>query len=197
MAIKVDCSACGKKLRAKDRYAGRRATCPACGRAIHVPVRVPATPNGEASPLPSRRRPTTAQNLTKIAAEDGEEDYVAPAFRPLGSSSPDVVPPGHRGARPAMAGRNGSRRRRGLPRDPWYDSLSRSLGLVSMGIGGAILILGLRVNHERGGGGPGALLVVGCSLAALIAGAGVLLLADVARSLRRLSRLADRDEGIE
>jgi hypothetical protein len=66
-----------------------------------------------------------------------------------------------------------------------------------MGIGGAILIVGLRANHERGEGGQGALLVVGCSLAAVVAGAGVMLLADVARSLRRLSRHADRDAGAE
>jgi hypothetical protein len=64
---------------------------------------------------------------------------------------------------------------------------------MSLGIGGALLIIGLPANQVRGGGTQGAVLVVGCSLAALIAGAGLLLLADVARSLRRLSRLADRD----
>jgi hypothetical protein len=67
------------------------------------------------------------------------------------------------------------------------------LGLASHGIGGAMLIIGLPANWLRGGGGPGSVLVVGSSLAALIAGTGLLLLADVARSLRRLSRLADRD----
>jgi hypothetical protein len=41
--------------------------------------------------------------------------------------------------------------------------------------------------------GQGAVFVFGCSLMALVAGAGLLLLADMARSLRRLSRLADRD----
>jgi hypothetical protein len=67
------------------------------------------------------------------------------------------------------------------------------LGLASQGIGGAMLIIGLPANWLRGGGGPGFVLVIGCSLAALLAGTGLLLLADVARSLRRLCRLADRD----
>jgi hypothetical protein len=66
-----------------------------------------------------------------------------------------------------------------------------------MGIGVALLIIGLPANQLQGGGAPGAVLVVGCSLAALIAGAGLLLLADVVRCLRRLSRRADRDAGVE
>jgi hypothetical protein len=65
--------------------------------------------------------------------------------------------------------------------------------LASLGIGGALLIVGLPANLVRDGGTRGAAFVVGCSLVALIAGAGLLLLADVARSLRRLSPRADRD----
>jgi hypothetical protein len=60
-------------------------------------------------------------------------------------------------------------------------------------IGGAILIIGLPASQVQGGGTQGAALVVGYSLAALIAGAGLLLLADVARGLRRLSRRPHRD----
>jgi hypothetical protein len=66
-----------------------------------------------------------------------------------------------------------------------------------MGLGVAILLVGLPASREWGGGGSGAILVVACSLAALVAGVGILLLADVARSLRRLSRIADRDARAE
>jgi hypothetical protein len=68
---------------------------------------------------------------------------------------------------------------------------------VSLGVGGAILAIGLPANQARGGGGPGAALVVGCALAALVAGVGLLLLVDVARSLRRLGRGADGGAGVE
>jgi predicted RNA-binding Zn-ribbon protein involved in translation (DUF1610 family) len=37
MAIKVTCS-CGKKLRAKEEAAGKRAKCPACGNILTVPA---------------------------------------------------------------------------------------------------------------------------------------------------------------
>jgi DNA-directed RNA polymerase subunit RPC12/RpoP len=192
MAISVACSGCGTKFRAKDRHAGRRTKCPACGRAIVVPVGHRATPNGQATAPPSPQRPTAAQDVTRVGSGDREEEYVSPPFRPLGSS-PDIPSSGHHAPSPAKAGRSGSSRRRGSPRDPWYDPLSRSLGMASLGIGGALLILGLPAVQLRGGGAQGAVLVVGCSLAALIAGAGLLLLADMARSLRRLSRRADRD----
>jgi hypothetical protein len=62
-----------------------------------------------------------------------------------------------------------------------------------MGIGGAVLIIGLPINQARGGDALCAALVVGSALAASVAGAGLLLLADVARALRRVSRRVDRD----
>ena len=44
MAIKVTCS-CGKKLRAKDEAAGKRAKCPACGKIVVVPASPAPHPN--------------------------------------------------------------------------------------------------------------------------------------------------------
>ncbi len=38
MAISVDCSSCGKTLRAKDDAAGKTAKCPACGEKIQIPA---------------------------------------------------------------------------------------------------------------------------------------------------------------
>jgi hypothetical protein len=195
MAIKLACPGCGKKLRAKDKHAGRRTKCPACGRAIEVPV--PATPNGQTTPSPIRQRPAAAQDVARIGAgtDDGDEEYVSPPFRSPGSSPSGGSPPGHRVSRRTRGERGGSPRQRGSARDPWYDLLARPLGLASMGLGGAILLVGLPASREWGRGGSGAILVVACSLTALVAGVGTLLLADVARSLRRLSRGADRDAG--
>ena len=194
MAIKLACSGCGKKFSTQDRYAGRRTKCPACGEAIVVPVPLPPTPNGQATTRPSRQRSSGARDVAEIGSDAGDEHYVSPPFRPVGSS--DVTAPGYHAPGAARAQGSGSPGRQGSPHAPWYDLLSRSLGLASLGIGGALLIIGLPASQVRGGGAQGAALVVGCSLAALVAGAGLLLLADVSRSLRRLSRRADRDAGV-
>jgi len=37
MAISVDCSSCGKTLKAKDSAAGKTAKCPSCGELITIP----------------------------------------------------------------------------------------------------------------------------------------------------------------
>ncbi len=37
MAITFDCGTCGKKLKVKDEYAGKRAICPFCQAKISVP----------------------------------------------------------------------------------------------------------------------------------------------------------------
>ncbi|MGH7201936.1 MAG: hypothetical protein ACREJB_15120, partial [Planctomycetaceae bacterium] len=37
MAIVVDCEQCGRRLRARDEFAGRRAECPSCGHVQRIP----------------------------------------------------------------------------------------------------------------------------------------------------------------
>jgi DNA-directed RNA polymerase subunit RPC12/RpoP len=196
MSIKVACTACGKRLSAKDELGGRRTQCPACGGAIEVPSRVSAAPKRRSVPTP-RTAPPAAQELSGFEAvvDEDEGQYVSPPFRPPGSSAWHVLPEGRRPPNPARAGWNGSPRSRGLARERWLDPLSRSLGRASIGVGGGILIVGLSAHVARGGAVEGALLIVVGALAAMIAGSGLLLLADVARSLRRLSRRADRDAG--
>jgi hypothetical protein len=127
--------------------------------------------------------------------DDGEGGYVSPPFRSPGSSRSGAIPSGYHVPRPPLAGRPSPRR--GIARDPWPYLLSRLLGQGLLGIGGLILLVGVAVNQARGGGGPGAVLVAGGALVALVAGAGMLLLVDVARSLRRLSRGADGGAGVE
>jgi rRNA maturation protein Nop10 len=188
MTIKLTCSGCGSRFRVKDRYTGRRTKCPKCGGAIVVPVPHPATPNGRAKSVGSRQ---SARVMTRNGSAEVDKQYVSPPFQAPGSSN--LTAPGHHAPRPAKAERSGSPRRRNSRREPWYDLLSRSLGLASLAIGGASLIVGLPVNQMRGGGTLGAILVVGCALAASVSGAGLLLLGDVARAMRRVSRRADRD----
>src|SRR5262245_21467872 len=36
--IRIQCSACGQKLKVKDEYAGRRTECPGCGSGLTVPL---------------------------------------------------------------------------------------------------------------------------------------------------------------
>jgi DNA-directed RNA polymerase subunit RPC12/RpoP len=54
MAIVFHCE-CGKELRSKDDFAGKRTKCPACGAAILIPVPVKAEPAkaAEKKPAPS------------------------------------------------------------------------------------------------------------------------------------------------
>jgi hypothetical protein len=197
MAIKVACTACGKRISAKDDLAGGRTKCPACGEAIEVPSRVSAAPNRRSIPT-SPTLPPAAHDPLGFGAviDEGEDQYVSPPFRPPGSSAWHVLPPGRRPPGPGRARRNGSPRRRGPAHERWLDHLSRSLGQASIAVGGATLIVGLSAHAGRGGGVTGAVLIVGGALAALIAGAGLQLLVDVARSLRRLSRRADREAGV-
>ena len=37
MAIKILCQSCGRALRARDEFAGKRGECPYCGVVLHVP----------------------------------------------------------------------------------------------------------------------------------------------------------------
>jgi hypothetical protein len=197
MAIKVACTACGERLSAKDELGGRRTKCPACGGAIEVPARVSAAPNRRLNPPPSTWSPAAHDGTVfEAVIDEGEERYEAPPFRPPGSSPWHVLPAGHRPPRPASAGRSGSPRRRSPAHKRWLDLLSRSLGQASIAVGAAILIVGLSAHAARGGGVRGAVVIVGGALASLVAGSGLLLLADVARSLRRLSRRAEREAGV-
>ncbi len=37
MAIKLLCQSCGRPLRAREEFAGKRGECPYCGFMLHVP----------------------------------------------------------------------------------------------------------------------------------------------------------------
>lgn len=58
MAIRVFCPRCGKKLKAPDELAGKRARCPGCGAAVELPAAEPSAADGEGPPeqKPAARR---------------------------------------------------------------------------------------------------------------------------------------------
>src|SRR4051794_27375237 len=68
MAIQVSCQ-CGKQLRVKDEYAGRKGKCPACGGVIQIPAAEPdlfdlkdepAVAPKKVAPPPPRPSPVSA-----------------------------------------------------------------------------------------------------------------------------------------
>jgi len=65
MTISVECSACKKKLKAKDELAGKRAICPSCGQTIVVRGDMCASPPTSSTPF--------------CASEKGREPRAAPA----------------------------------------------------------------------------------------------------------------------
>ena len=64
MPIRFSCSACGKKLRVKDEYAGRRSKCPACGWGIVVPFE----PTWEESDSPAEPIPAPPPPLPGVSS---------------------------------------------------------------------------------------------------------------------------------
>ena len=62
MVIKFSCGACGKKIRAKDEYAGRQTKCPTCGWGLTVPMKSEwAAP--EATPVEPPPVPTGVKSV--------------------------------------------------------------------------------------------------------------------------------------
>lgn len=89
MAIKFVCS-CGKRLRARDEMAARRAMCPRCGAPVGVPALRPTHPGTAAAPMtPAERLRARRLPLAGILAQ---QDLSAVPER-----TPDVPP--HAGSR--------------------------------------------------------------------------------------------------
>lgn len=53
MSISFNCPACGKKVKAKEKYAGRQVQCPGCGADIGVPALDPVAAPSSAAAAPS------------------------------------------------------------------------------------------------------------------------------------------------
>src|SRR5438034_10143985 len=75
MPISVTCT-CGKRLKAKDEMAGKRARCPACGNSVLIP-------DPESEPAPYDLEPEPPRSAPSIARETdvgrpGAEERVPP-----------------------------------------------------------------------------------------------------------------------
>src|SRR6185437_4069168 len=81
MSISVVC-ACGKRLRARDEMAGKRATCPGCGGIMQVPAAEPVLAADDIAVAPRevsvRPRPVARQSVT---------------IEPVAKQAAAVVPP--------------------------------------------------------------------------------------------------------
>ena len=86
MPIEVQCE-CGKRLRARDESAGRRARCPQCGRIVTLP--------GAAAPPPPPPPVASRDTAAHEAYEDGDgpADQYAIASTPPAYSPPAYAPP--------------------------------------------------------------------------------------------------------
>lgn len=83
MAIELQCS-CGKWLRGKDRYAGRRVACPSCGEPLEVPALGASAPAAPVDP----------KELDKdlfAAAEKGDRQRLSELL--LQGANPNAVGP--------------------------------------------------------------------------------------------------------
>lgn len=74
MSIVVTCDTCGKKLKAPDKYEGKKGKCPTCGAAILVtrqaaaPEAAAADATGPAPAPQAEAQPATAPNAGQAAA---------------------------------------------------------------------------------------------------------------------------------
>ncbi|HLN29134.1 MAG TPA: hypothetical protein VK395_15400 [Gemmataceae bacterium] len=71
MPILVVCEVCGKKLKAPDDYAGRKAKCAQCGNIIHIGI--PADAEPQPQPKPPEREERAQRLPTKPKAQEPEE----------------------------------------------------------------------------------------------------------------------------
>jgi RsiW-degrading membrane proteinase PrsW (M82 family) len=109
MSIVVSCS-CGKRLRARDELAGKRAKCPGCGKALLVP---PTAADPEQDLYDVVDAPTPVPSMPKPVAPPRPPIAAAPAYSPpvAGRAAPIAKKPV---AAPALAQESGPQMRQYL-----------------------------------------------------------------------------------
>jgi hypothetical protein len=81
MPIPFNCE-CGKKLQAKDEFAGKRMKCPGCGTVLTIPGPAPASPPGVPAPPAVTLRPAFSAPAAPDTAPE-TEDQEEESFRTL------------------------------------------------------------------------------------------------------------------
>src|SRR5687768_5574069 len=93
MPIEVSCE-CGKRLRAPDSSAGRRAKCPGCGRVLQVPAApgAPAVGVKAAAPQQAPLPPVPAAGASAARPPAPRKPAPPPRARPAPAPTPVPVP---------------------------------------------------------------------------------------------------------
>lgn len=122
MSIPITCPGCGKSLRVKDEWAGKRAKCPGCGGAIPIPMPRPARAQEEAEEIitPAAYTPSGAGSSIGSAASK-PAPAASPAPAPKGRAAGTAFNPG---AAATIQQRNKS-----------GPAVSVNWGLIFMGLG--------------------------------------------------------------
>ena len=83
MSIKVQCS-CGRWLKARDEFAGKRCHCPTCAKVLRIPEA------GESVAAGGGAAPTDAASLMRSEPMEIHE-YLDPPGTPVATGSPETA----------------------------------------------------------------------------------------------------------
>ena len=78
MPIQVNCSKCGKGLKAPDALAGKKAKCPACGAVVDIPLQEAEVLDAELEDLPSPSQEGAGSDLGSLLDETAAYDLEKP-----------------------------------------------------------------------------------------------------------------------
>jgi len=76
--IQVNCSKCGKGLKAPDALAGKKAKCPACGAVVDIPLQEEEVIDAELADLPSPSQESAGSDLGSLLDETAAYELEKP-----------------------------------------------------------------------------------------------------------------------
>ena len=86
MPISCECPSCGKRLKAPDSAAGKRALCPQCGNPVQIPTEIihdaEEVPDAEETTEPAAAVPENEYALANVSNESGAPAPPEPDRRP-------------------------------------------------------------------------------------------------------------------
>jgi dienelactone hydrolase len=137
--IQVQCSGCGKKLAAPEKFAGKTVKCPACQTAVAIPAAASASPAVEAKP--------SADKKTAAVGTTAPLPSPKPAASPKASAPPDAALQ-QPAPKPASA----------MPRTPANrQKLYTGVAAAAAILGALIGVIGVHLFPSRPAGGTGSL----------------------------------------
>jgi hypothetical protein len=193
--ISVMC-ACGKRLKTEDRHAGRRTKCPNCGADATFPEPEPAAEpfaraESPAAPRADAPKAPIADLLGEVLAGD------TAAVSRASMASPSDFPG------PATLSEAARRRSFRLsPSEPWYYDALKIFAFLCVALAAVPFLISLLMMVYALVSGPLATVVVvlpflvgtfAATLFVMLMVSPILLAVDIARNIRQLRRLADRD----